>query len=82
MAFQSSRFIFATYYNAGVRVFDIENAFQPREVGYFVPPNPTRMFDPRPDRPQVVQSSDCFVDRQWVCMYLTDLERWLEHFAV
>ncbi len=25
-AFQSSRFIFATYHNAGVRVFDIENA--------------------------------------------------------
>jgi hypothetical protein len=70
-AFQSSRFIFATYYNAGVRVFDIENAFQPREVGYFVPPNPTRMFDPRPDRPQVIQSCDCFVDRNGL-MYLTD----------
>jgi hypothetical protein len=52
-------------------VFDIENAFQPREVGYFVPPNPTRMFDPRPDRPQVIQSCDCFVDRNGL-MYLTD----------
>ena len=70
-AFQSSRFIFATYYNAGVRVFDIENAFQPREVGYFVPPNPTRMFDPRPDRPKVIQSCDCFVDKNGL-MYLTD----------
>ena len=70
-AFQSSRYIFATYYNAGVRVFDIENAFQPREVGYFVPPNPARMFDPRPDRPQVIQSADCFVDRNGL-MYLTD----------
>ena len=28
-------YIFATYYNAGVRVFDIENAFQPREVAYY-----------------------------------------------
>ena len=70
-AFQSSRFIFATYYNAGVRVFDIANAFQPREVAYFVPPNPTRMFDPRPDRPQVIQSADCFVDKNGL-MYLTD----------
>jgi hypothetical protein len=70
-AFQSSRFIFATYYNAGVRVFDVENAFQPREVAYFVPPNPTRMFDPRPGRPQVIQSADCFVDRNGL-MYLTD----------
>ena len=51
-AFQSSRFVFATYHNAGVRVFDIENAFQPREAGFFVPPDPERMFDPRPNRPQ------------------------------
>jgi hypothetical protein len=70
-AFQSSRFIFATYHNAGVRAYDIENPFQPREVGYYVPPNPERMFDPRPNRPQVVQSADCFVDREGV-MYLTD----------
>ena len=37
-AFQSSRFIFATLHNAGVRAYDIANPFQPREVGYFVPP--------------------------------------------
>ena len=80
-AFQSSRYIFATYYNAGVRVFDIENAFQPREVAYYVPPDPARMFDPRPDRPQVVQSADCFVDRNGL-MYLTNSERRLEYFAV
>jgi hypothetical protein len=61
----------ATYHNAGVRVFDIENAFQPREAGFFVPPDPERMFDPRPNRPQVIQSADCFVDAQGV-MYLTD----------
>src|SRR6266704_3452782 len=70
-AFQSSRYIVATYHNAGVRVFDIENPFQPREAGYFVPPDPERMFDPRPNRPKVIQSADCFVDAQGV-MYLTD----------
>jgi hypothetical protein len=43
-AFQSSRFVFATYHNAGVPVFDIENPFQPREAGFFVPPDPERMF--------------------------------------
>ena len=70
-AFQSSRFIFATYHNAGVRVFDIENPFQPREAGFFVPPDPEHMFDPRPNRPKVIQSADCFVDAQGV-IYLTD----------
>ena len=58
-SYQSSRLIFATYYNAGVRAYDIESPFQPREVGYYVPPNPTRMMDPRPNRPQVIQSCDC-----------------------
>jgi len=70
-SFQSSRLIFATYYNAGVRAYDIENQYQPREVGYYVPPNPTRMMDPRPNRPQVIQSCDCYVDRNGL-MYLTD----------
>src|SRR5207237_463486 len=35
-AFQSSKIIFATYYNAGVRVYDIENQFAPKEIGYYV----------------------------------------------
>ena len=70
-AFQSSRYIFATYHNAGVRVFDIENQFAPREVAYYVPPDPARMMDPRPNRAKVIQSCDCFVDKNGV-MYLTD----------
>ena len=70
-AFQSSQLIFATYYNAGVRAYDISNQFQPREVGFYVPPNPARMMDPRPNRPQVIQSCDCYVDRNGL-MYLTD----------
>jgi ABC-type branched-subunit amino acid transport system ATPase component len=69
--FQSSRLIFATYYNAGVRAYDITNQFHPREVGFYVPPNPRRMMDPRPNRPQVIQSCDCYVDRNGV-MFVTD----------
>jgi hypothetical protein len=68
---QSSTLIFATLHNAGVRVYDIANPFRPREAGYFVPPNPERMMDPRPHRPQVVLSCDVFVDPQGV-MYVTD----------
>jgi hypothetical protein len=70
-SFQSSRLIFATYYNAGVRVFDIDNPFQPREVAFYVPQSPTHMMDPRPNRPQVIQSCDCFVDKNGV-MFVTD----------
>jgi hypothetical protein len=70
-AFQSSRIIFATLHNAGVRAYDIANPFAPREIGFFVPPDPERMYDPRPNRPKVIQSADCFVDAQGL-MYVTD----------
>jgi hypothetical protein len=69
--FQSSNLIFATLHNAGVRVYDISNAFAPREVAYFVPSDPLRMFDPRPNRAKVIQSCDCYVDPQGL-MYVTD----------
>lgn len=29
---------FITFFNAGVRVLDVRNPFQPKEVGYFIPP--------------------------------------------
>jgi hypothetical protein len=29
---------FVTFFNAGVRVLDIRNPYQPKEVGYFIPP--------------------------------------------
>ena len=70
-AFQSSRLVFETYYNAGVRAYDIEDPFRPREVAYFVPSDPERMMDPRPNRPRVIQSADCYVDPNGL-MYLTD----------
>jgi hypothetical protein len=70
-AFQSSEIIFATFYNAGVRVYDIKDQFRPREIAYYVPSNPAKMVDPRPNRPQVIQSADCYVDKNGL-MYVTD----------
>jgi hypothetical protein len=61
-SFASSELVFATYQNAGVRVFDIRDQYRPVEVGAFVPPAPARMVDHRPGRPQVIQSCDVFVD--------------------
>jgi hypothetical protein len=61
-SFVSSELIFATYQNAGVRVFDIRDQYHPVEVGAFVPPAPARMVDHRPGRARVIQSCDVFVD--------------------
>ena len=69
--FVSSETIFATYQNAGVRVFDIRDARQPRETGAWVPPAPARMMDTRPNRARVIQSADVFVDAAGL-IYATD----------
>jgi hypothetical protein len=70
-SFVSEQLVFATYQNAGVRVFDLADPFAPREVGVFVPGAPERLYDTRPSRPRVIQSCDVFVDRNGV-MYVTD----------
>ncbi|MBI3433582.1 MAG: hypothetical protein HY056_00650 [Proteobacteria bacterium] len=70
-SFVSSELIFATYQNAGLRVFDIRDRYHPREVGALVPPPPARLVDHRPNRARVVQSTDVFVDARGV-IYVTD----------
>lgn len=70
-SFVNSNLVFATYQNAGIRVFDIANPYRPEEIAAFVPPTPARLMDHRPDRPHVVQSSDVFVDASGL-IYATD----------
>jgi hypothetical protein len=67
----SEDLIFATYHNAGLRIYDVRDAFQPKQVGYFVPPPPETIVDQRPNPLKVIQSCDVFVDANGV-MYLTD----------
>jgi hypothetical protein len=59
-SFVSSNLIFATYNNAGVRAFDISNAYEPKEVGALVPPAPTRLMDHRPGVPYILNQNDVF----------------------
>jgi hypothetical protein len=62
-AFVSSELIFATYQNAGVRVFDIRDEYHPVQVGAFVPPEPEKLADRRPNRKKVIQTCDVYVDK-------------------
>jgi hypothetical protein len=70
-SFQSEDMIFATYHNAGLRIFDVRNAFAPEEVGFYVPPPPEKIVDQRPNPLKIIQSCDVFVDSEGL-MYLTD----------
>jgi hypothetical protein len=62
--------VFLTYFNAGLRIVDISDSRQPREVGWFVPPDPTVRRGALPTK-LVAQSEDVLVDRRGH-IYLTD----------
>ena len=62
--FVTDRRLFATQQNAGIRVYDIANPFRPEEIAAFVPPQPARLMDHRPNRPRVIQSCDVYVDKE------------------
>jgi hypothetical protein len=70
-SFRSEETIFATYNNAGVRVFDIRDAFAPKEIAYWVPPVPARLVDPRPNVTLAAKSADVYVAADGM-MYVTD----------
>lgn len=70
-SFVSDTLIFSTWQNAGVRVHDISNPAQPREVGALVPPPPQGMMDKRPGKKPIIQSCDIFVAADGL-IYVTD----------
>jgi hypothetical protein len=68
---RSEETIFATYNNAGVRVFDIRDAFAPKEVASWVPPVPARLVDPRPNVSLAAKTADVYVATDGL-MYVSD----------
>ena len=70
-SFQSEETIFATYNNAGVRVFDIKDQFEPKEIAYWVPPAPKKLIDPRPTSPLAAKTADIYVMPDGL-MYVSD----------
>jgi hypothetical protein len=59
---QDEDFVFVTYFNAGLRVFDIRDERAPKEVGWFVPPDPKVRRGPLPSSGLTTQSEDVVVD--------------------
>ncbi len=63
--------IYLTYFNAGLRVFDIKDPRLPKEVGWFIPPTPTKRYGPLPYDKLVSQTEDVLVDTRGN-IYITD----------
>jgi hypothetical protein len=68
---QSEETIFATYNNAGVRVFDLRDAFAPKEIAYWVPPTPERLIDPRKNVSLAAKTCDVYVTPEGL-MFVSD----------
>jgi len=60
--------LYVAYFNAGLRVVDLSNAFQPREVGYYVP-DAAEKTKGRPRR--AIQTNDVDLDYRGL-IYITD----------
>lgn len=64
-SFQSDQLIFGTFFNGGLRAYDISNPFQPQEVGHFVPQAPANAPT------GAIQLNDVFVDERGI-VYTVD----------
>ena len=64
--FQSDRVVFVTYFNAGLRVYDVADPLDPREIGAYVP-------EPPPGQP-VIQFNDVLVSADGL-IFATDRVR-------
>jgi hypothetical protein len=67
----NDKLIYLTYFNAGLRVFDISEPRQPTEAGWFMPPNPTRTARSQVGEVKVNQTQDVLVDTRGYA-YVTD----------
>ncbi len=64
-AWQSDQIVLGTFFNGGLRAYDISNPYQPKEVATFVPPGP------RLSKYQSIQLNDVFADEREI-VYTVD----------
>lgn len=66
--FHSDDVCFLTYFNAGLRVYDISNQHHVQEIAHLIPKDPERRHGPLP-RDLVVQVEDVLVDDRGVVFF-------------
>jgi hypothetical protein len=68
--YQSDEIVYMTWFNAGLRVYDIRDPYVPKEIGWFLPEDPLERRGLLP-KTLVTQSEDVLVDARGYA-YLTD----------
>jgi hypothetical protein len=75
--YRTSDHLVMTYFNAGLRLFDVSDPLAPTEVGHYVPEDPTeRVGSPRPGSGLVSTFEDVVVDERGY-VYCTDPQQGL-----
>jgi hypothetical protein len=79
---QRADLVYLTYFNAGLRIYDTSDPRLPREVGYFIPPEPRRRFGPKPEGTLTLQTEDVLVDARGF-IYITQKNQgmWILRFT-
>jgi hypothetical protein len=79
---QRADLVYLTYFNAGLRIYDTSDPLLPREVGYFIPPEPRRRFGPKPEGNLTLQTEDVLVDARGF-IYITQKNQgmWILRFS-
>ena len=62
--YQNCDLVFLTYFNAGLRIYDVSDPRLPKEVAWFLPPDPTERRGLLPASKLVAQTEDVVVDRR------------------
>ena len=56
-------YIYTSYFNAGLQIFDLRDHMTPQVAGYYIPDDPAARFGPLPET-LVTQVEDVIVDRR------------------
>jgi len=64
--FRSDSLVIGSFFNAGVRIFDVSNPAQPRLVAWDIPPAPDHPSANAPSPDSTIQINDVFVDNRGV----------------
>jgi hypothetical protein len=79
---QRADLVYLTYFNAGLRIYDTSDPRLPREVGYFIPPEPRIRYGPKPEDSLTLQTEDVLVDARGF-IYITQKNQgmWILRFT-